>query len=192
MKETCGLDDAQLNTILSIPTFYRRDQSEAFISKIKETPLWEFVLGKLSLSSEMSENTLKCLFSSLEDRAQFPEEIRQIVSSVFSDTLSLKKSKNALWRLLGVDERLERLEKTKASTHLLWMKKKEEKGLYRKVNAVEICAKLGMWAAYVEKRGAKMEWKMNTEDLEKIERILKGGVRYIHERTKKFVEDKED
>jgi hypothetical protein len=192
LKETCGLDDAQLNTLLSIPTFSRRDQSEAFISKIKKTPLWEFVLGKLSLSSEMSENTLKCLFSSLEDRAQFPEEIRQIVSSVFSDTLSLKKSKNALWRLLGIDERLERLEKTKASKHLFWMKKKKEKGLYQKVNAVEICAKLGIWSAYVETRGAKMEWKMNTEDLENIERILRGGVRYIHERTKKFVEDKED
>ena len=115
-----------------------------------------------------------------------------VLSISVAALISPKKSKNALWRLLGIDERLERLEKTKASKHVFWMKKKKEKGLYQKVNAVEICAKLGIWSAYVETRGAKMEWKMNTEDLENIERILRGGVRYIHERTKKFVEDKED
>jgi len=177
IQQAFNVDISLLKSIAALPSCSQRTQIPKFLTELQEQKVIMDILKSKTMN----------------------------VKRLFQDSSGIKKAYRALWTELGLMNIVDFLKSSNAVKLLRWMETKEKKGLYQKVNALDkkvdaldIYMRLNLWQAYVlsigndVRRGndvPKMEWEMSAEDFDKIEDILKKGVKIIHDGTKAFIDE---
>ena len=177
IQQAFNVDISLLKSIVALPSCSQRTQIPKFLTELQEQKVIMDILKSKTMN----------------------------VKRLFQDSSGIKKAYRALWTELGLMNIVDFLKSSNAVKLLRWMENKEKKGLYQKVNALDkkvdaldIYMRLNLWQAYVlsigndVRRGndvPKMEWEMSAEDFDKIEDILKKGVKIIHDGTKAFIDE---
>jgi hypothetical protein len=134
-------------------------------------------------------------------------EFRAYFTKVEGDT-NLRAKRNTFWKTVGLLNEYkvyEYMRESGARDIYKWMKDKYDHFTdniqmpgaasslkMRKHDAIDIFMKLEIWQAYVKKRGAHMEWAIDPDKLDALEKILIDRVKDISDKTKEYMDGNYD
>lgn len=174
-----------LKSIVALPSCSQRTHIGKFLEALSKQNALMTRLKAAGIEVEY----LRCLFS--PTRHTFSPDVQANVARLFPNSTGIKKAYRALWTQLGLMTVVDFFKSSNAMKFMKWMQTKENKNLYRKVDALDIYMRLKLWQTYVSKKSGapKMEWEMSVEDFDRIEDILKKGVQQIHVGTQEFIRE---
>lgn len=184
-----------LKSIIALPRCSQNSHIPLFVVRLKEQKaIMDLLRERISLAHLSPGKIVGCLFR--DAREQYSSDVQDVVAKQFPelsgpDWPGIKKVLAMFWDVCGLSEAIRFLNTSNSTKYIKWMQIKEDKGLYRRSDALNIYMRLHLWKKYVQSvkrpNTPKMEWKMNPKDLGIIEEILKQGVQDIHGGTQDFI-----